>query len=812
MTDNNGKAKKDNGHKTSLVTARDILPDTAIILPLPNRPVFPQMLVPLILPSGPEADTLIKASESGSKFIGLVLIKEEPASPRSAESKDHSSDSINLHKFGTIARIEKISKDENRNVRAILTGFERFKIGRVLSTEPITAKVSYLYDEWDRHDKMIKAYSLSIVQAIKELIKMNPLFSEEMKLSVSDGNINEPGKLADFAASLTSADKEDLQEILESINIATRLKRVLTLLKEETEIAKLKQKINQQIDEKLSKQQREFFLKEQLKAIKKELGLEKDEKTAQLETYEKKIKQLPDIPETAKKVIDAELEKFKLINSQSPEFSVITNYIDWLLSLPWGRYSKENLDVPYAKKIFEKEHYGLEKVKERILEFIGVSKLKGTTEGTILCFVGPPGVGKTSLGQAIAKALNRKFFRFSLGGMKDEAEIKGHRRTYIGAMPGKIIQAMKSCGTANPLIMLDEIDKVGNSFRGDPASALLEVLDSEQNHAFLDHYLDVPFDLSKVLFIATANIMDTIPPPLLDRMEVLKMSGYIKDEKSGIAMKHLIPKQLKAHGLKAKEITISKSAINEIIDNYTREAGVRNLEKSIKTILRKTAAKRAEKPRTRKVTVTKENLEKYLGKPRFLGESLLKLSKPGVVIGLAWTAFGGTIMFIESSAVHTGKSDFTQTGQLGDVMIESSRIALSHLRSIWPKYADKNSRDFFEQNSIHLHVPAGATPKDGPSAGITMGISLFSLASGIAVREKFGMTGELTLTGRVLPIGGLKEKLIAARSAKLKAIIIPGENKPDYDEIPSHLKKGLKAHFVKEFSEVIDIIFGDRLK
>jgi ATP-dependent Lon protease len=585
------------------------------------------------------------------------------------------------------------------------------------------------------------------------------------------------------------------------------LKRVLALLKEETEISKLKEKINKQIEQKLSKQQREFFLKEQLKAIKEELGIEKEGKTAQVEEYEERLKEVT-LPEEAEKVILGELEKFKLTSPQSPEFTMLSNYLDWLLGIPWGVFSKENYDVSKARKILDEEHSGLDKVKERILEFISVSKLKQSTEGSILCFVGPPGVGKTSLGQAIAKALNRKFFRFSLGGMRDEAEIKGHRRTYIGAMPGKIIQALKRCGTANPLIMLDEIDKVGHSFRGDPASALLEVLDPEQNHAFLDHYIDVNFDLSKVLFIATANIIDTIPPALLDRMDITKMAGYIKDEKIGIAQKHLIPKQMKAHGLTQKDITIRKSALDSIIDDYTREVGVRRLENTLKTIMRKTATHKAEKNNFKKESITKANLEEYLGKKKYMGESFLKLTKPGVVIGLAWTSVGGTILFIESNAIETGKGGFMQTGQLGDVMVESSRIGYSHVRSIWPKYSSKEKQDFFEANSIHLHIPAGATPKDGPSAGITMCVSLFSLASGIPVKKMLGMTGELTLTGRVLPIGGLKEKLLAAHNNKLKEVIIPEENEPDYREIPEHLTKGIKVHFVKEFSEVIKIVFG----
>ncbi|MFC1582098.1 endopeptidase La [Planctomycetota bacterium] len=793
----------------TIVSTDDLMPDTLLILPLPNRPVFPNMLIPLIMPPGREANLVEAAFKTPSRMTGLVLKKETPTpGPKTKDGEE----AIDLYRVGTVAHIEKINRDENGALHAILTGRSRFRIKRIVSGDPLAARVDYHQDEWDKHDREIKAYSLSIVNTLKELIKTNPLISEELRLSLTETNVNEPGRLADFGASLTSADREDLQEILETFDIHARLKHVLALLKEEMEIAKIKERINQQIEEKLSKQQREFFLREQLKAIKEELGLEKDEKAHQFEEFKTRLEKLT-LPEEALRVIESELDKFSLLAPQSPEFTVTTNYLDWLLGLPWGIYSEESLDVAQARQILDRDHYGLAKVKDRILEFIGVSKLKGTTEGTILCFIGPPGVGKTSLGQSIAKSLNREFFRFSLGGMRDEAEIKGHRRTYIGAMPGKIIQALRRCGAANPLIMLDEIDKVGHSFRGDPASALLEVLDPEQNHAFLDHYMDVKFDLSKVLFIATANVYETIPGPLLDRMDIMPMAGYIKAEKIGIAQRHLVPKQLKAHGLKTSDIAIRKAAIGDIVDGYTREAGVRRLDNTIKAICRKTAATKAEKPRTRKVIVTPENLEDFLGKRRFTGESFLSLDTPGVVIGLAWTAFGGTILFIESSGINQGKGGgFMQTGQLGDVMVESSRIAYSHVRSIWGHYAPKDRQEYFEKNMIHLHVPAGATPKDGPSAGITMGVSLISLASGVPIMERLAMTGELTLTGRVLPIGGLKEKLIAARSNKLKKIIVPSENRPDYDEIPDFLKKGIKAHFVTEFHEVVRHVFGKRLK
>ncbi len=791
----------------TIIPAGDILPETLILLTITQRPVFPHMLIPLILPKNEQSDIVKKASESPSKIIGLVLEKneEEGDSETKIEKIEH-----HFYRFGTAARIERYTEDPNGMVHVVLTGRSRFSISKFISVDPPAAQVVYHEDEWAHSDREIKAYSASIVNTLRQLVQMNPLFTEEMKISLSEANINEPGRLADFAASLTSAEKEKLQEILEAVDIKERLKLVLTLLKEETEIAKLREKINKQIEEKLTKQQREFFLREQLKAIKEELGIEKDEKTAQVDEFRERLEEI-NPPDDVRKEIEELLDKFSLISPGSPEYSMLSTHLDWLISLPWGIFSEEILDVARARKILEQEHYGLEKVKERILEFIGVSKLKGSTEGTILCFAGPPGVGKTSLGQAVAKALNRKFFRFSLGGMRDEAEIKGHRRTYIGALPGKIIQAIRTCGTSNPLIMLDEIDKVGSSFRGDPASALLEVLDPEQNHAFRDHYLDVNYDLSKVFFIATANVLDTIPPALLDRMDLMMMPGYIHDEKVGIAMRHLLPRQLKAHGLTAKDVSIPKSTMSDMIDFYTREAGVRRLENTIKAVLRKVAAKKAEKPRTRKITVKKTDLEQYLGKKKFTGESFLKLTKPGVVIGLAWTPVGGTILFIESTAIETGRGSLTQTGQLGDVMVESSRIGYSLIRSLWQKIAPKGKEDFFEKNTIHLHVPAGAIRKDGPSAGITMGISLLSLATGTPVRKMIGMTGELTLTGRVLPIGGLKEKLIAAKTAKLKEVICPEENRADYEEIPENIRKGIKIHFVSEFTQVAKAVFGKDL-
>jgi ATP-dependent Lon protease len=572
-------------------------------------------------------------------------------------------------------------------------------------------------------------------------------------------------------------------------------------LKKELDLGKLQSKISKQIDSRLQKNQREFFLREQLKEIKQELGLAKDEKGAEIEKIIARGAKL-NFSEDAKKIFDEEVEKLQLLEPHSPDFSVVRNYLDWIVSLPWGIYSDEKIIMQEAEKILKEEHYGLEDIKERILEFIAVLKLAKKDTSSILCFVGPPGVGKTSVGKSIAKALKRPFYRFSVGGMRDESEIKGHRRTYIGAMPGKFIQTLKQTKVANPVIMLDEIDKLGKSYQGDPASALLEVFDSEQNHLFLDHYLDIPFDLSKVFFITTANQLDTIPSALLDRMEVMRLAGYITKEKLEIAKKYIIPKQRKNHGLKSTQLQFTDSAIYKIIEGYARESGVRSLESLIKKICRKVAYEIASGSIT-KMSINHQRVEKYLKLPVFTDEGIFDKSQIGLVNGLAWTSLGGDVLSIEAIP-NEGKKGFKQTGQLGKVMVESSEIAYSYVFSNAKKY--KGDTQFFEKNFIHLHVPAGATPKDGPSAGITMASSLISLMLKKSVDTKIGMTGELTLNGNVLPIGGLKEKVIAAKRNNLKQVIIPYSNKKDYEELPKHLKD-LKIHFVKNYKEVFQILF-----
>jgi ATP-dependent Lon protease len=614
--------------------------------------------------------------------------------------------------------------------------------------------------------------------------------------------LDDPGRLADFSASLTTAEGHELQKVLAEFDVRRRIDRTLVLVKREVELSKLQQKITKQIEEKMSAHQREFFLREQLKAIKKELGLEKEGKVSEIERFQERLTSRKLNAEAAQ-VVEEEMEKLKILEPMSPEYTVTRNYLDWLTVLPWGVTSQDSYDLQEARRILDRDHHGLEDVKQRIIEFLAVGKMKGDIAGSILCLVGPPGVGKTSVGMSIASALGRRFYRFSLGGMRDEAEIKGHRRTYIGALPGKFIQALKTAGTSNPVIMLDEIDKIGASFHGDPASALLEVLDPEQNTAFRDHYLDVPFDLSNVLFVTTANQLDTIPSPLLDRMEVIRLSGYILEEKTEIARRYLIPKALRQHGLSEGQVVVQRQALVKIIESYAREAGVRSLEKHIRKIMRKAALEFSERSKKRLV-VTQRNVESLLGKPVFTEEELLD-ARPGVVTGLAWTSLGGATLQIEATAVATAQKGFKQTGQLGEVMVESSHIAYSyvmaHLRELGAE------SDYFDKHFVHLHVPAGATPKDGPSAGITMATALISMISGRRVQKDLAMTGELTLTGRVLPIGGVKEKVIAARRTGLSTLIFPEGNRKDVEELPEYLREGVAFRFARDFTQVCDWAF-----
>ena len=783
------------------------LPDILPIIPITKRPFFPGMAAPIIFEPGPFFDVIKEVAKSSQKLVGLILSKNETQNIYEANFKD-------LYKVGVLAKILKIIPIDNGAAQVVFNMEKRFQITKNLAIQPngsFAAKVKY-FEEILKFDDELKAYSISIISTIKDLLKLNPLFKEELQIFLSHSDFTEPGKVADFAVALTTATREEQQKILETIDLKKRATAALKIIKKEYDLSVIKQNINQKIDAALNKNQREYFLKEQFKTIKKELGLEKDDKSIDLEKFKKRLEERK-LTTQIQTTINEELAKLSALDHQSSEYSVVKNYLDWLTILPWGINSSDNTSLKVAEDILNRDHYGLNDIKERILEFISVGKLTGGIKGNIICLVGPPGVGKTSIGKSIANALGRKFYRFSVGGMRDEAEIKGHRRTYIGAMPGKIIQALKYCQTMNPVIMLDEIDKMGQSYHGDPASALLEVLDTEQNSEFLDHYLDVRCDLSNVLFIVTANVLDTIPGPLRDRMEVLRLSGYILEEKLQIAKKYLVPKNRKLVGLKSTQVSFNTDALKSIIQNYAREAGVRNFENLIKKILRKLSlkiVKHEELEGNKKSTIKKFNIDQklvkeLLGKASFTTDRYYEKMPAGVAMGLAWTAMGGATLYIESIKVPAEKSVMKLTGQAGDVMKESAEIAWTFLNGNLKKYA--KSCNFFDHNKVHIHIPEGATPKDGPSAGITMVTSLLSLALNRPVKTDLGMTGELTLTGKVLPIGGVKEKIIAAKRSGLTEVILPIDNQKDFDELPSHIKKGIKINFATHYDDVFKIAF-----
>lgn len=773
------------------------VPQEIYIYPVSKRPFFPGMAAPIVIEPGPLYESLKIIAQSETKYVGLLLSKNEVEDIYKVKLDE-------LYEVGVLARILRIVPLEKGGAQVVLGMENRFKVISPIDDPHQLKALVEVCDEERIDNEITKAYSLSIISTIKDLLKLSPLYKEELQIFLSHSDFTEPGKLADFAVALTTASREELQAILETIDVQKRLEKTLELLKKELDITALQHSITQKIDAVVSKTQKDFFLREQLKAIKKELGLEKDDKSLDKERFEARLKERK-VPEDVMAVIQEELNKLSVLEIHSSEYGVIRNYLDWLTIIPWGIFTEECLDIEHAEKILNEDHYGLEDIKERILEFISVGKLAGGIKGNIICLVGPPGVGKTSIGKSIARALNRKFYRFSVGGMRDEAEIKGHRRTYVGAMPGKLIQALKLCKTMNPVIMLDEVDKMGNSYHGDPASALLEVLDPEQNREFLDHYLDVRTDLSNVLFIVTANILDTIPAPLRDRMEILRLSGYIQDEKIEIANKYLIPRNRKEMGLKSSVLSFTKGAIRTIINGYAREAGVRNLENQIKKIMRKVAMQIVKENSNVKYSVSEKNLFEYLGKPMHTTDRFYETTPIGVCTGLAWTAMGGATLYIESIKVPSERTEMKLTGQAGAVMKESSEIAWTYLNSALHKYAP--GRTFFEKSQVHIHIPEGATPKDGPSAGITMVTSLISLLNETPVLENLGMTGELTLTGRILAIGGVKEKLVAARRSGLKTIIMPKDNLRDYEELPAYLRKGITIHFVEHYDEVFKIAF-----
>ncbi|CAN0320950.1 unnamed protein product [Lampetra planeri] len=678
------------------------------------------------------------------------------------------------------------------------------------SEEVLMVEVENVVHEEFTHTEEVKALTAEIVKTIRDIIALNPLYRESVVQMMQAGQrvIDNPIYLSDMGAALTGAESHELQDVLEETNIPKRLYKALSLLKKEFELSKLQQRLGREVEEKIKQTHRKYLLQEQLKIIKKELGLEKDDKDAIAERMRERLSNLV-VPPHVVPVIEEELSKLALLDNHSSEFNVTRNYLDWLTSVPWGRVSEETLKIGRAREVLEQDHYGMDDIKARILEFIAVSHLRGTTQGKILCFHGPPGVGKTSIARSIAHALNREYFRFSVGGMTDVAEIKGHRRTYVGAMPGKIIQCLKKTKTENPLILIDEVDKIGRGYQGDPSSALLELLDPEQNANFLDHYLDVTIDLSKVLFICTANVLDTIPEPLRDRMEMIAVSGYVAQEKLAIAEKYLVPQVQTGTGLTDGRASITADALAILIRQYCRESGVRNLQKQIEKVFRKAAFRLVEGD-AESVTVDTGNLQDFVGKPVFTVDRMYDVTPPGVVMGLAWTAMGGSTLFVETSLrrprdPETKEGTLEVTGQLGDVMKESARIAYTFARSFLMQHDPGN--ETLTSSHLHLHVPEGATPKDGPSAGCTIVTALLSLALGRAVRQDLAMTGEVSLTGKILPVGGIKEKTIAARRAGVTCMILPAENRKDFSDLASYITEGLEVHFVDHYSQIVGVAF-----
>lgn len=770
----------------------DMLPTELCILPLSERPFFPPQTLPILMNEEQWRDSLEYISETETQMAGLVLINTNQ--PDDADPELFSN-------IGTIARVHHPVVSAGK-IQFIAEGLQRFRVSEWLTTEPpFIVKVDYPHEPKYRNSGQLKAYAIAIINTLKELVPLNPLYSEELKFFLNKFSPNEPSPLTDFAASLTTSTKAELQEVLEAVHLRKRMEKVLVLIKKELDVAKLQARIQEKVEDKLSEHQRQFFLREQLKAIQKELGIAKDDRTADVENFQARLEKVT-VPEKALDKINDELGKLNILETGSPEYAVTRNYLDVITSLPWGVETKDNLDLDTARQTLDRDHASLKDVKSRIIEFLAVGALKKEISGTILLLVGPPGVGKTSIGRSIAKALHRKFYRFSLGGLKDEAEIKGHRRTYIGAMPGKIIQALKEVQASNPVLMLDEIDKIGNSYQGDPASALLEVLDPEQNEAFLDHYLDTRFDLSNILFICTANQLDTIAQPLLDRMEVIRLSGYITAEKIEIAHQYLWPRTLQKTGLKKSQINLSKTLIRRVIEDYARESGVRNLDKLLGQIARKAVVKIVE-DKVNKVSVTPENLESFLGPASFTNTN--PTVGIGVITGLAWTTLGGATMDIEAVKIHERQHGFKLTGNLGSVMRESAEIAYSYIASKQDEY-DVDS-EFFDNALVHVHVPEGATPKDGPSAGITIASAILSLALKKQIKRHWAMSGELTLTGQVLAVGGIREKIIAARRVKIKHIILPESVKGDCEELPEHITQGIDLHYVTHFDQVVEILF-----
>jgi ATP-dependent Lon protease len=768
-------------------------PATLPVLPLKETVVFPQSMSPLAI--GQERSVrLIDDVVAGDRLLALVTAKD--ATLESPGWDD-------LYEVGTVALIHKMIKVPDGTLRILVQGLDRVKLATRLDSEP------YLLGEFTELPDVlvetpeVEALTRNVQGLFSRIIGLAPYLPEELQLAAA--NVDDPSALCHLIAStLRTITTEERQTILEVVDVEKRLRLVLQILNRELEVFELGSKIQSQVQSEMEKGQREYFLRQQLKAIQQELG-EGDPEQAEVNELREQLDAI-DLPEDVHKAAERELGRLEKLPSAAAEYGVIRTYLEWILTLPWRTHTDDNLDLEHARAVLDADHYDLEKVKDRVIEYLAVAKLRNEISGQILCFVGPPGVGKTSLGHSIANALGRKFVRLSVGGVRDESEIRGHRRTYIGAMPGSIIRSIRDAESANPLMLIDEIDKMGADWRGDPASAMLEVLDPEQNRAFRDHYLDLPFDLSKVLFICTANTLDTIPGPLLDRMDVISLSGYTEDEKLGIAKRYLLPKQLREHGLTRTRLTLPDKGLRTIIRDYTREAGVRNLERRIADVCRKAATQIA-KGKAQRVRVDEARLREWLGPRRFAGEVRKRTSTPGVATGLAYTAVGGDVLFIEAAA-YAGKGRLTITGQLGDVMQESAQAALSWVRSHTDELGVPDS--WFAEHDVHIHVPAGAVPKDGPSAGVTMATAIASLLRGEPVADDVGMTGEITLTGLVLPIGGLREKSLAAQRAGLKRVIFPRENEPDLDELPPETRAALEFIPAARIEDVFTAAFDGR--
>jgi ATP-dependent Lon protease len=772
-----------------VIREHEPLPDAIPVLPLRDSVTFPDALTPLAI-GQPRSIKLVDDVLGANRMLAMVASRDPEAEEPGPDQ---------LYEVGVVGVVARMLKVPDGSIRVLVQGTHRVRLGPYVASEPyLVARIAEMPDVAEPTPEL-EALTRNVQRTFSEIIEQIPYLPEELQLAVA--NVDDPSALSYLIAGALRIETAEKQELLEQVDVAKRLRRLSEILARELEVIQLGSQIQSQVQSEINKGQREFVLRQQLKAIQEELG-ETDEQQAEINELRERLEQAG-LPEHAQKAAERELSRLEKLPPAAAEFGVIRTYLEWLVELPWAEETEDNLDIAHAREVLDEDHYGLDKIKDRILEYLAVRKLNPESPGPILCFAGPPGVGKTSLGRSIARALGRNFERISVGGVRDEAEIRGHRRTYIGAMPGTIIRALRDAGSRNPVFMIDEIDKMGSDFRGDPASAMLEVLDPAQNDTFRDHYLDLNFDLSEVLFIATANVLDTIPGPLRDRMEIIQLAGYTLDDKRHIARNYLVPRQIAANGLKPSQIEFSDAALTAIIEEYTREAGVRGLEREIGTVCRKVARQVAEGTAKRRTTISAKRAREYLGKRRVFQESRRRTADPGVATGLAWTPVGGDVLFIEAVAM-PGNGKLTITGQLGDVMKESAQAALSYVRGHLAELAPGLSADWFAKHDLHVHVPAGAVPKDGPSAGIAMTVALASLISGRPVSNDVAMTGEITLTGQVLPIGGLKEKSLAAQRAGIKRVIVPSRNEGDVAEIPEHELGNLQFVYVEHVSEAID--------